>query len=593
MAFLGFTIDSSQTVRAKMDLDKMTGATVQAENAANRLRNASQREAAALQTVARQAEASAAALRSQAAASDRMIANQRRNLMFQLNDVAVSLASGMPAYMVFAQQGSQISQIYEGGVVPALRETAKMAGEAALRFGPFIALAGAAAIGVAALRDEIRRTTGEAVTFGDMATAAWEMASSRILELAGTSADALRQWWGGVWESIGDITASEFNGIARGFEGSVAEAQKAGAYIQAIWGASVEHAKNAWGGLPSALGDIMYRTAQNVLEGLEGLINEGVARINDLVQMLPENMRGGFQVGQIDFGDLTNPFAGQANDFARRRAEINASFGAGIVGANNDFNRRMEEIRNTDYFATFADRAGDIAAARTELEGLGAAGSAANDNFKTLGTTMSDAARAAKAEWDFYRGTFTGFFGDLKSGLQEGRTFWEALGDAGANALDKIASRAMEMATNGIFDMLFGAVMGGITGGLGGGMFGKSASTPLGFGGTAGFYPAFPSFAGGGWTGNGPRTGGLDGMGGFLAMMHPREIVRDTTRGPADQNQSNDNYRRGDVHLHINGSNLSQAEMTAAIADALDRYDRFTLPGRVNELKGNSMVVNG
>ena len=36
-----------------------------------------------------------------------------------------------------------------------------------------------------------------------------------------------------------------------------------------------------------------------------------------------------------------------------------------------------------------------------------------------------------------------------------------------------------------------------------------------------------PSFAGGGWTGNQPRTGGLDGKGGFLAMMHPREQVRD------------------------------------------------------------------
>ncbi|MFD1341451.1 hypothetical protein [Litorisediminicola beolgyonensis] len=38
------------------------------------------------------------------------------------------------------------------------------------------------------------------------------------------------------------------------------------------------------------------------------------------------------------------------------------------------------------------------------------------------------------------------------------------------------------------------------------------------------------SFDGGGWTGNGPRTGGLDGKGGFLAVMHPRENVEDTTK---------------------------------------------------------------
>lgn len=42
-----------------------------------------------------------------------------------------------------------------------------------------------------------------------------------------------------------------------------------------------------------------------------------------------------------------------------------------------------------------------------------------------------------------------------------------------------------------------------------------------------------PSFDGGGWTGNGPRSGGLDGKGGFLALMHPQEQVNDTTKpGP-------------------------------------------------------------
>ena len=38
-----------------------------------------------------------------------------------------------------------------------------------------------------------------------------------------------------------------------------------------------------------------------------------------------------------------------------------------------------------------------------------------------------------------------------------------------------------------------------------------------------------PSFAGGGWTGNGPRHGGLDGRGGFYSILHPQEMVFDTT----------------------------------------------------------------
>jgi hypothetical protein len=39
------------------------------------------------------------------------------------------------------------------------------------------------------------------------------------------------------------------------------------------------------------------------------------------------------------------------------------------------------------------------------------------------------------------------------------------------------------------------------------------------------------SFDGGGSTGMGPRSGGLDGKGGFMAMLHPKETVLDHTKG--------------------------------------------------------------
>lgn len=43
--------------------------------------------------------------------------------------------------------------------------------------------------------------------------------------------------------------------------------------------------------------------------------------------------------------------------------------------------------------------------------------------------------------------------------------------------------------------------------------------------------PTAPTFAGGGYTGSGARSGGLDGRGGFMAMLHPQETVIDHTRG--------------------------------------------------------------
>ena len=57
-----------------------------------------------------------------------------------------------------------------------------------------------------------------------------------------------------------------------------------------------------------------------------------------------------------------------------------------------------------------------------------------------------------------------------------------------------------------------------------------------GSGGTAGNFigdllSGLTSNEGGGYTGSGPRSGGLDGKGGFLAMLHPKETVIDHHKG--------------------------------------------------------------
>ena len=43
--------------------------------------------------------------------------------------------------------------------------------------------------------------------------------------------------------------------------------------------------------------------------------------------------------------------------------------------------------------------------------------------------------------------------------------------------------------------------------------------------------PEIPGFAGGGFTGRGARSGGIDGEGGFLSILHPRESIIDHTKG--------------------------------------------------------------
>jgi hypothetical protein len=59
-----------------------------------------------------------------------------------------------------------------------------------------------------------------------------------------------------------------------------------------------------------------------------------------------------------------------------------------------------------------------------------------------------------------------------------------------------------------------------------GGMLGKSSNPIL-----SAIGAGLESYDGGGYTGSGPRSGGLDGKGGYMAMLHPRETVIDHTKG--------------------------------------------------------------
>lgn len=64
------------------------------------------------------------------------------------------------------------------------------------------------------------------------------------------------------------------------------------------------------------------------------------------------------------------------------------------------------------------------------------------------------------------------------------------------------------------------------------GSFDVSGGTGTGLVGALG---KFLSFDGGGYTGDSPRTGGVDGKGGFMAVLHPNETVIDHTKGNKNQ----------------------------------------------------------
>lgn len=96
----------------------------------------------------------------------------------------------------------------------------------------------------------------------------------------------------------------------------------------------------------------------------------------------------------------------------------------------------------------------------------------------------------------------------------------------GENLRDSLAQIFRQIAANILNAGIQQALTSAFSGAGGGGWLGGLLSAA--FGGTK---AAVPAFDGGGFTGYGGRSGGIDGKGGFPAILHPNETVLDHTRG--------------------------------------------------------------
>lgn len=87
------------------------------------------------------------------------------------------------------------------------------------------------------------------------------------------------------------------------------------------------------------------------------------------------------------------------------------------------------------------------------------------------------------------------------------------------------------------------------------------------------------SFDGGGFTGNGSRSGGVDGKGGFPAILHPRETIVDHTKGQAGGitivNNIDAKGADAGVEMKIRNAMQQSSQQTIATVQDLMRRGRF------------------
>ena len=99
--------------------------------------------------------------------------------------------------------------------------------------------------------------------------------------------------------------------------------------------------------------------------------------------------------------------------------------------------------------------------------------------------------------------------------------FFMALVDGTTSAKDAFRSMATDIIQQLYRILVVEELVGSISGVIQGYMAGPVQGPNL----------PVDSLDGGGYTGSGPRSGGLDGKGGFMAMLHPRETVVDHAKG--------------------------------------------------------------
>lgn len=186
----------------------------------------------------------------------------------------------------------------------------------------------------------------------------------------------------------------------------------------------------------------------------------------------------------------------------------------------------------------------------------------------TLAETMSnleEETRLAAEQQKF----FDGITEDLKNGIIDAIIEGENLDDVFKDLAKSIAKAALEAALFGT-----GPLSGGSSSGGGGLLSGLGS-----------LFKGLFSFDGGGSTGSGSRSGGMDGKGGFMAMLHPQETVVDHTKG-GGQNVN----VTSDVRVSIDKNGNLQAFVERTSSDISSQYTQAgmaqiekSLPGLISE----------
>ncbi len=314
------------------------------------------------------------------AAAMRMAGAQRTNLMFQLQDIGVSLAGGMNPLMVAMQQGSQISMIYgngEGGLGRALSETGKMAVGLVTKLWPVAAAVGLASAAIGGMTAQINEASDVQVNFGHVAMSAWQLFASGVANFVRPAIEKIGDWIGSLVDWLTPVVKGVGNTIIAVFDG---------AYSTVV---------ETWNMLPDAFASLFIKAMNGAIDIVENGINGIVGPINSLLE----------KVGMS--GLATADLSGFKGTPSNADSDV-----AGIAGKN--FGRAF----STDYMGQYYDAVAGGARKLALAEAEAAKGAdKSNEAHKKLAREgLSDAQKEAQKLADTIEQTLGSALGSLFDG---------------------------------------------------------------------------------------------------------------------------------------------------------------------------------
>jgi len=271
--------------------------------------------------------------------------------------------------------------------------------------------------------------------------------------------------------NISAATGIAIPGMEGWLDGMIASYRKS-AEFAAAGEASAVKARDAWAGMfadKSTMDEIGAGAGQfEALKSQFGIIDKVKTATTELTDAQKKAAEGYAKIVE------------GANQFIKSQELEAQALGMATQQAN--------ALRYAQDLLNKAQEGGKSVTAAQRLELLGLASDMAAAEQATANLTFA---------YETGKATLGSFFSDMKSELMNGTSLWGSFAQAGINALSSLADKALSMAADGIWDMIFGGLKGALGGGAGGGMSG------IGKGIAGAFSGGKLQFASGGYTGDG------------------------------------------------------------------------------------------